>query len=348
MRLNRSVSFTPITTERLVIRPVTGDDVWPLLARRNDPMAGLYQRWELPFALDRAEELTADASAMDGPADGEWWMAAVDLKSTGVVVGDVAVRLSWGGRCAEIGYTLASQHWGNGYSTEAAAAMVDYLFSDPRVTRVSGTVHPENTASARVLERIGMLYEGHTRNSFWVGEINSDDWIYGMTREDWETWRDRIRIPPREVTFVPVDHSNERSVCKLKTHWTQREFVASMERSFTDALFPEIVDGAPVVPWMRAVQADGELVGFVMLALVTDAHPEPYLWRLLIDRLHQRRGIGKRALDLVVEECRSMGASTVLTSWNPDPGTPEAFYVAYGFEPTGKIVDEEVEARLKL
>ncbi|MDH5423272.1 MAG: GNAT family N-acetyltransferase, partial [Acidimicrobiia bacterium] len=80
----------------------------------------------------------------------------------------------------------------------------------------------------------------------------------------------------------------------------------------------------------------------------TDAHPEPYLWRLLIDRLHQRRGIGKRALDLVVEECRSMGASTLLTSWNPDPGTPEAFYVAYGFEPTGKIVDEEVEARLKL
>ncbi len=342
------MSFTPITTERLVIRPVTGDDVWPLLARRNDPKAGLYQSWELPFTLDRAEELIAGAAAMDGPADGEWWMAAVDLKSSGAVVGDVAVHLTWGGRCAEIGYTLASQHWGNGYSTEAAAAMVDYPFSDPIVTRVSGTVHPENTASARVLERIGMLYEGHTRNSFWVGDVNSDDWIYGMTRDDWDTWRNRARTPLGEVALVPIDQSNEGAVFKLKTDWTQRDFVAPMEWSFTDALFPEIVDGAPLVPWMRAVQADGDLVGFVMLALVTEAHPEPYLWRLLVDRLHQRRGIGKQVLDLVAQECRSMGSSTLMTSWNPEPGTPEKFYLAYGFEPTGEIVDGEVEARLKL
>ncbi len=342
------MSFTPITTDRLVIRPVTPDDVWPLLARRNDPKAGLYQSWELPFPLDRAEELLAGAAAMDGPEDGEWWMAAVDLKETGAAIGDVAVHLTWGGRCAEIGYTLASQHWGNGYSTEAAAAMVDYLFADQKVTRVSGMVHPDNTASARVLERIGMLYEGHTRNSFWVGDVNSDDWIYGMTRDDWIAWRDRSRDEPSDVILVPADQSNEAAVYKLKTHWTQREFVAPMEWTFTDALFPEIINGAPVVPWMRAVHADGELVAFVMLALVTEAHPEPYLWRLLVDRLHQRRGIGKRILDLIVEECRAMGASSLVTSWNPDPGTPEKFYLAYGFKPTGEIVDEEVEARLTL
>ena len=64
-------------------------------------------------------------------------------------------------------------------------------------------------------------------------------------------------------------------------------------------MFPESIDGAPVVPWMRAIEADGELVGFVMLAITTEAHPEPYLWRFLIDRMHQRRGIGSAALDLV-------------------------------------------------
>ena len=58
---------------------------------------------------------------------------------------------------------------------------------------------------------------------------------------------------------------------------------------------------------MRAVYGDDELVGFVMLALVTAAHPEPYLWRLLVDRLHQRRGIGRRVLDLMVEECETRG-----------------------------------------
>jgi GNAT superfamily N-acetyltransferase len=118
--------------------------------------------------------------------------------------------------------------------------------------------------------------------------------------------------------------------------------------SFADALFPEVVDGAPVVPWMRAVVADEEIAGFVMLALRTDHHPEPYLWRLLIDRRHQRRGIGGRALDLVSEECLGMGASTLLTSWVEGKGSPRPFYLRHGFEPTGKIVDEETEARKQL
>ena len=82
-----------------------------------------------------------------------------------------------------------------------------------------------------------------------------------------------------------------------------------------------------------------------MLALVTDHHPEPYLWRLLIDRLHQRRGIGSMAMDLVEEECRKMGASTLVTSWGEGPGSPRPFYEGRGFRRTGRIVDEETEAR---
>jgi diamine N-acetyltransferase len=109
-----------------------------------------------------------------------------------------------------------------------------------------------------------------------------------------------------------------------------------------------VVDGAPVVPWMRAVVADDEIVGFVMLALRTDHHPEPFLWRLLIDRLHQRRGIGGRVLELVAEECRKMGDRSLLTSWVEGKGSPRPFYLRHGFEPTGKIVDEETEARRQL
>jgi diamine N-acetyltransferase len=85
-----------------------------------------------------------------------------------------------------------------------------------------------------------------------------------------------------------------------------------------------------------------------MLALRTDHHPEAYLWRLLIDRLHQRRGIGGRALDLVSEECRRMGDETLLTSWTEGKGSPRSFYLRNGFEPTGTVVDEETEARKRL
>jgi diamine N-acetyltransferase len=121
-----------------------------------------------------------------------------------------------------------------------------------------------------------------------------------------------------------------------------------MAESYADALFPEIVDGAPLVPWMRAVRADGELVGFVMLALRTEHHPEPYLWRLLIDRLHQRRGIGTRVLELIAEECRRSGSDTLLTSWGEGKGSPREFYLRNGFEPTGRVVDDETEARRAL
>jgi diamine N-acetyltransferase len=85
-----------------------------------------------------------------------------------------------------------------------------------------------------------------------------------------------------------------------------------------------------------------------MLALRTDHHPEPFLWRLLIDRRHQRRGIGGRVLDLIADECRSMGDPTLVTSWGEGKGSPRPFYVRHGFEPTGRQFDDETEARRQL
>ena len=82
-----------------------------------------------------------------------------------------------------------------------------------------------------------------------------------------------------------------------------------------------------------------------MLALRSEHHPEPYLWRLLIDRLHQRRGIGARVLDLIAEECLGMGDTTLLTSWGEGKGSPRPFYLRNGFEPTGRVMDGETEGR---
>ena len=79
------------------------------------------------------------------------------------VFGDVVVHLSSGGRTAEIGYTLDRKAWGQGYAQEATEALVAYLFETVGVTRVEAGLHPDNTASAMVLERVGLLWEGHTR-----------------------------------------------------------------------------------------------------------------------------------------------------------------------------------------
>ena len=152
----------------------------------------------------------------------------------------------------------------------------------------------------------------------------------------------------RQLRLVPLTLENNRSYYSLRTHHSQERFVAPMSWSFADALFPEVIDGEPVVPRLYGVEADGEPVAFVMIAEVTPAHPEPYLWRFLVDRRHQHRGVGRRALDLLCDQLRAQGCTTLVTSWEPGPGTPAPFYRRYGFLETGEIVDGETVARLQL
>lgn len=338
--------FETIRTDRLLLRHVRPDDVRPLWRRRNHPGVAELQAWELPYTLEQAHALVESAVEDDRPVPDEWFMITIaDLADT-EVIGDLVVQLKWGGRAAEIGYTLDSAHWQRGYATEAADALVSWLFSHEEMTRVEGMLHPANAGSARVLERLGMRFEGRTRLSYWVGNENTDDLLYGMTRDDWVEWRDLPPGPPSEVRLVEITPGNYREYGRLETHYSQRRFVAPVIQSYADALFPEEWEGAPVVPWMRGVEADGEKVGFVMIVEMTDHHPEPYLWRLLIDRLYQRRGIGRRVLDLVVDVVKERGAPSLATSWTEGPGSPRAFYEEYGFVETGRVIDGETEGRL--
>ena len=296
--------------------------------------------------MEQCESIIDAVIAEPEPQNDLGWMITIADRDDTTVIGDLFVKLGWGGRAAEVGYTLAQQHWGSGFAVEAVTELVRWLFEDRGVHRLTGQLHPDNIASAQVLERTGFRFEGHTRGSFWLGDDNSDDWLYGMTRQDWQDWTSRSLAPPAAIRLVEVDESNQYAVRRLAVHKSQDRLVAPVVASMADALFPEIIDGAPVVPWMRAVEADGEFVGFVMVAEVTDAHPEPYLWRLLVDRRHQRRGIGNRIIDLLVEELRPTGATTLMTSWVDGRGSPRAFYERLGFVTTGEVIDGEIEARL--
>jgi diamine N-acetyltransferase len=133
----------------------------------------------------------------------------------------------------------------------------------------------------------------------------------------------------------------------------QEQFVASVQESFQDA-----IDDAHAEPRYWTVNDGDEVVGFVM---ISDGIPDErvaadsglvgpyYLWRLLIDRRHQRRGYGTATLDAVVSYLRGRpGADALYTSAAQGEGTPQPFYERYGFVPTGQILDEEVVLRLEL
>ena len=345
-------SFHPLTTERLVLRAPVLADLDAIVARRNDPEVARYQDWIVPHPRERSEARLNAAIEQGGLADGEWWSVAVCLAGDDRPIGDLAVKITAGWRTAEIGYSFDSDRWGSGYATEAVAAMLDHLFDDRGILRVAATLHPDNVASAMLLERLGFLHEGVTKESFWLGDgpdaQNTDESFYGLTKTQREAWRARATGRPDDVQLVAVTHENQRKVGDLVTHHSQDQMVAPVVYSFADALFPAPHEGHPVRPTLWAIEADGDLAGFVMIADVTEHHPEPYLWRLLIDRRFQRRGIGARACDLVEEHCRSQGASSITVSWVPGRGSPEPFYLRRRYVPTGRVEDGEIEGRLQL
>jgi RimJ/RimL family protein N-acetyltransferase len=342
--------FRAIVTQRLVLRSPTISDLDALIERRNDPAVAEYQDWLLPFDRETALDLLTNVAAMDGPTPGEWWMVTIAdrQRPDEAPLGDLAVHLSDDGRAAEIGYTFAVANQGRGFATEAVAALIDHLFDDVGVARVAASLHPDNVASAMVLERTGFHYEGQTRLSHWLGEgddaVNSDGMFYGLVEDDYRRWRARPTAPPRHVGLVEITADNQHEISGLVTHKSQERLVAPVLQSYGDALFPERVNGAPVVPWLRAIEADGDPVGFVMVAWGSEHHPNPYLWRLLIDRMHQRRGIGNRALDLVEDSCRAGGSTAIEVTWTEGRGSPGPFYEARGYVRTGRVVDGETEA----
>ena len=155
------------------------------------------------------------------------------------------------------------------------------------------------------------------------------------------------RTPP-PVRLVEITDDNRDAVIALRVRPDQERFVASVADSLNEAAATPEAE-----PWYRAVYSADEPVGFVMLSWnVPPGRPgiigPYYLWRLLIDERHQRRGLGRAILDEIVDLVRADGATELLTSYRPGDGEPWPFYRKFGFVPTGDIDDGEPIIRLEL
>jgi RimJ/RimL family protein N-acetyltransferase len=330
------------------LRRLHSDDATRLAESRNDPVTAAFQSWETPFPLEKAVAQIDEMSSHDTPTPGAWMNVVIADRNDDTYLGDVGVNLSKNERAGELGYTLSPSARGRGLATVAAQHMIKWLFSDPQFGRVSAEIHPDNVASARVLERLGFIWEGCTRQSYWVGDAVSDNAIYGLLRSDREAWNARTLASPKQVQLIEITPDNVHDVTALRTHKSQERFVAPVIGSLRDALLPEVIDGGAVTPWYRAIEADGVLAGFMMVADTNAHHPHPYLWRLLVDRMHQGRGIGQQAMLALIEQRRQRGDTRLMTSWVPGHGSPAPLYLGLGFIPTGIEVDGEIEGALAL
>lgn len=314
-----------------MIRPLAREDITELTRYRNIPEIARFQDWPIPYTRDLAHLLLDELADTNGPTTNQWVQLAIVVDER--LVGDLAVWLDDTATLAMIGYTLSPRHQGHGYATEAVGAIVDWLVTR-NVHRVAATLDPENLASARVLERCGFRYTGTARSAALVRGNWEDDARFEILADERRRWK-RTR-PARRVDLVELTPENVRAVLELDRAFSQRRFVSSVAQSYGDALVTHVHDGVPLTPWYRAVYADGAAVGFMMVAEPTTPAGHPFLWRLLIDWHHQRRGIGARAIRALATDRASRGSTHLLLSCVADvPGSPERFYRGLGFERTG-------------
>ncbi|MBD2259537.1 GNAT family N-acetyltransferase [Pseudanabaena sp. FACHB-2040] len=177
------VTQPTLGAERLILRPFTLADApdvqrlageWDIAARTlvipHPYPDGLAEQWIRSHPKDFA-------------AGNSVTFAIALLDNT--LCGAIGLGLVPENQLAELGYWIGKPYWGNGYCTEAAKALLKLGFNDLGLNRIQATHYTDNPASGRVMQKIGMAYEGCRRqHTFRWGEFK-DIKLYGILKSDW-------------------------------------------------------------------------------------------------------------------------------------------------------------------
>jgi aminoglycoside 6'-N-acetyltransferase len=171
-----------VRTERLSLRRFNAADAEAFAAYRSMPEVARYQSWDAPVSLPDARRLVEEFASGDPTAPG-WFQYAIDLD--GVLIGDLGLNLHENLMQAELGFTLSPAYQGNRYATEAVRGLLEHLFVERGLYRVSAECDARNTASARLLERVGFKQEGLRLSNTWFKGEWTDDLLFGLLRSDY-------------------------------------------------------------------------------------------------------------------------------------------------------------------
>ncbi len=150
-----------LKTKRLILRTWQEQDLDPMSTINQDPLVCEF----LPKIGDRAVTKTLIQLFINHYKNYGFTAYAVELKSRGEFIGFVGLLMpSFEAHfmpAVEIGWRLDSQHWGKGYATEAAKAVVDFAITTLKLEEVVSFTVEKNIRSRRVMEKIGMHHNPH-------------------------------------------------------------------------------------------------------------------------------------------------------------------------------------------
>ncbi len=176
----------PLLTERLLLRSLTLEDAADVQRLAGDrDIALMVLRIPHPYEDDMAEEwirACADAYKKDEAIN-----FAITLRTDRKLIGTIGLELEQENERAELGYWIGKPYWNYGYATEAARAVVAYSFEVLKLNRIYAYHFTRNPASGRVLQKVGMRYEGCRRQHTKKWGNFEDSIGYGMLKADYDS-----------------------------------------------------------------------------------------------------------------------------------------------------------------
>ena len=169
----------PLTTARLIVRSFRQAD-WPaVLSYTGNPAVMTY----LPEGVFNGEAARAFVTQNEGESARAF---GVELRQTGQLIGHISFHPWFGNQTYEIGWVFHPDFYGQGLATEAANAMIQFGFETLHLHRIIATCQPENPASQRVMEKIGMRREGHFKQCIYRGNnVWWDEYFYAILAQEW-------------------------------------------------------------------------------------------------------------------------------------------------------------------
>jgi ribosomal-protein-alanine N-acetyltransferase len=180
-----------LMTERLILREFNEND-WPdVLAYQADPLYLRYYAWTERTPED-VQEFVRTFLAQQQEHPRTKFQLALVLKSNNQLIGNCGIRMeSADAHEADIGYELSPQHWGHGYATEAARAIVHFGFTELRLHRIWSRCIADNVGSARALEQLGMRLEGWLRENEYFKGRWWDTLLFAVLDFEWQAQQRR-------------------------------------------------------------------------------------------------------------------------------------------------------------
>lgn len=181
----------PLETDRLLLRPLTADDLEAVLVYQTDAEVLRYMLWPTRTRAEAVEHLERRSRMTHVARDGDGLIYGVAEKERpDRVVGEINLQVtSVIGRQAEVGWILNPQFHGRGYAVEAATRVIDLAVETLGIHRVHAQLDPRNDASVALCARLGMRLEAHfVEDIFYKGEWG-DTGVYAVLAREWRERR---------------------------------------------------------------------------------------------------------------------------------------------------------------